>query len=340
MANTPYFCGFNNFDYSQYPPNYGDNTMATPDTFYQHPSSSSISSRGELPPTGLPSAFDHQYQYQIQTQMLPYPAFPPPESPIAAPGLGDFHNAAEFECPPGPTISVPSSSGKKKLFACSGCDSVFERQSSLKQHILTHTGERPHQCDLCGRRFSIPSNLRRHKKSCEASKKRFEAESSTSPTSQPSADQDSSSPTISPLGSPADTSSPHGSRRTLPYAKPPPSNKPHTPSSPPTRPHASRRPSSARWLPPSLAQFANASTLSSAPPFFPNSTTRFTDVTIPLPPVRPMPEEGEERNSYQASPAWPYHPSQWEGGPLPGPGLLRDDELEKRPTVARRWMLN
>ncbi|KDQ11675.1 hypothetical protein BOTBODRAFT_448765 [Botryobasidium botryosum FD-172 SS1] len=84
-----------------------------------------------------------------------------------------------------------------------------------------------------------------------------------------------------------------------------------------------------RWIPPSLAHFSNASTLSSVPPS-PDSAARFGDVTVPLPPVRPSAEEGEERDSYQVSPSWPYHPSQWQG-PLPGPGLAESSEPAKQP---------
>lgn len=196
-----------------------------------------------------------------------------------------------------------------------------------------------HQCELCGRRFSIPSNLRRHMKSCEASKRRSGAESSSKPTSQPSASQDIYSPLLGGLV-PVGPTPPREARRTSPYPRAAPDTN-HIPGSSTFRVHAPRRPSSSarQWLPPSLAHFSNASTLSSTPPFTHTSAARFTAVAIPLPPVRPMPEAGEERDSYQVSSKWPYHPSQWEGR-LPGPGLLGGDELLERPTIARRWMLN
>jgi len=42
------------------------------------------------------------------------------------------------------------------------CTEKFTRKSYLKKHALTHTGERPHGCDIFGKRFTIPSDLRTH----------------------------------------------------------------------------------------------------------------------------------------------------------------------------------
>lgn len=36
------------------------------------------------------------------------------------------------------------------------------RKSNLVQHRLTHSKEKPHQCEICGRAFSLAKNMRRH----------------------------------------------------------------------------------------------------------------------------------------------------------------------------------
>ncbi|TRM69453.1 hypothetical protein BD626DRAFT_563196 [Schizophyllum amplum] len=63
---------------------------------------------------------------------------------------------APRQVPPGPT------SGAK--YECTYCGKGFNRPSSLKIHLNSHTGEKPFVCpvDGCGRSFSVLSNMRRH----------------------------------------------------------------------------------------------------------------------------------------------------------------------------------
>ncbi|KAF9051117.1 hypothetical protein BDZ89DRAFT_1126087 [Hymenopellis radicata] len=57
---------------------------------------------------------------------------------------------------------VPSAAAFK--YECKYCGKGFNRPSSLKIHINSHTGEKPFACTVegCGRSFSVLSNMRRH----------------------------------------------------------------------------------------------------------------------------------------------------------------------------------
>ncbi|KAL7271251.1 hypothetical protein RUND412_006003 [Rhizina undulata] len=64
------------------------------------------------------------------------------------------------------SFSSKISPSTQKKHKCRICDKRFTRPSSLQTHTYSHTGEKPFQCDIegCERRFSVVSNLRRHKK--------------------------------------------------------------------------------------------------------------------------------------------------------------------------------
>lgn len=68
------------------------------------------------------------------------------------------------------TLSLSSSSASsssvscaaRRVFACSFCPKSFARLSQLKEHMRSHTGEKPYSCGTCGRRFTKQCNLVRH----------------------------------------------------------------------------------------------------------------------------------------------------------------------------------
>ena len=44
------------------------------------------------------------------------------------------------------------------------CGKIFTREKSLKDHRSIHTGERPYQCEQCGKKFLLQSYLTKHVK--------------------------------------------------------------------------------------------------------------------------------------------------------------------------------
>ncbi|KAL3862065.1 hypothetical protein ACJMK2_008060 [Sinanodonta woodiana] len=47
-------------------------------------------------------------------------------------------------------------------FPCRICGKEFYLNSRLKEHVLIHTGERPHSCSVCDRKFLKKSSLKQH----------------------------------------------------------------------------------------------------------------------------------------------------------------------------------
>ena len=50
----------------------------------------------------------------------------------------------------------------EKPHVCSDCDKRFSRLSNLNPHMMTHTGEKPHVCSDCDKRFSRLATLKIH----------------------------------------------------------------------------------------------------------------------------------------------------------------------------------
>ncbi|CAE6453740.1 unnamed protein product [Rhizoctonia solani] len=82
-------------------------------------------------------------------------------SPIAPAQPHSQHVLMRVQQPQGEEFSKEFLAAK---YECQYCGKRFNRPSSLKIHVNTHTGEKPYKCTFpsCGRRFSVMSNMRRH----------------------------------------------------------------------------------------------------------------------------------------------------------------------------------
>ncbi|KXN88582.1 hypothetical protein AN958_07101 [Leucoagaricus sp. SymC.cos] len=220
-------------------------------------------------------------------------------------------------------MPVPDMLSREKKHACTMCHKRFDRPSTLRKHLLVHTGEKAFVCETCGRRFGVASNLNRHVRRCILKPVNggatAVASSSTSPSasgsgtpSDMSHDNDPSSAklgaskrgrALSSTGSTSSSSS--SSSNQSPTQK---GGADGTGQKLPGQKRRRRAPSPSLWIPWSLRAFNLA------------CEEFYRSTPVPLPPVRrALPRE--ERDSWDENVSTrPYHPHEWKGM-LPGPGL-------------------
>lgn len=112
----------------------------------------------------------HQQQPpQLRLQQLQQ-NFSQPSNPLSRSTLSSPSNSFSQTTPPPQSYLMSTFSSKivksTRKHVCEICGKRFTRPSSLQTHSYSHTGEKPFKCDYdgCGRKFSVVSNLRRHKK--------------------------------------------------------------------------------------------------------------------------------------------------------------------------------
>ncbi|XP_050506655.1 zinc finger protein 286A-like isoform X2 [Diabrotica virgifera virgifera] len=60
-----------------------------------------------------------------------------------------------------------------KAWVCDTCGKKYNSKNLLDEHVNTHLGERPYQCEFCGATFSQRSNLQSHKRATHYDDKRY-----------------------------------------------------------------------------------------------------------------------------------------------------------------------
>ncbi|KAI4216407.1 MAG: hypothetical protein LQ351_001417 [Letrouitia transgressa] len=118
--------------------------------------------------SSVSASSNHVHQYNPETRSVSCSVDDPIDRSSIAPMDANPLDQRSFSTMSSkiPQFSSNVSSSAQKKHKRHMCDKRFTRQSSLQTHMYSHTGEKSFNCKFpgCGRRFSVVSNLRRHRK--------------------------------------------------------------------------------------------------------------------------------------------------------------------------------